>query len=64
MKDILIRALKTFIQGFLGALAITLPSTDLTDGALVKSILIGALAGGISAVMNLIINLLNKKESE
>lgn len=64
MKDILVRALKTFIQGFLGALAITLPSTDLTDGALVKSILIGALAGGISAVMNLIINLLNKKESE
>lgn len=64
MKDILIRALKTFIQGFLGALAVTLPSTDLTDGALVKSILIGALAGGISAVMNLIINLLNKKESE
>lgn len=64
MKDILVRALKTFIQGFLGALAVTLPSTDLTDGALVKSILIGALAGGISAVMNLIINLLNKKESK
>lgn len=43
MKDILIRALKNFIQGFLSALTITLPSTDLTDGALVKSILIGAL---------------------
>ena len=28
MKDILIRALKTFIQGFLGALAVTLPSSD------------------------------------
>lgn len=62
VKDILIRAIKTFIQGFLGALAITLPSTDLTDVALVKSILIGALAGGISAVMNLIINLLNKNK--
>lgn len=61
-KDICIRAIKTFIQGFLGALAITLPSTDLTDIALVKSILIGAIAGGISAVMNLIINLLNKKQ--
>ena len=58
IKDICIRAIKTFIQGFLGALAITLPSTDLTDIALVKSILIGAIAGGISAVMNLIINLL------
>mgnify|MGYP007056341787 CR=1 FL=1 len=62
IKDICIRAIKTFIQGFLGALAITLPSTDLTDIALVKSILIGAIAGGISAVMNLIINLLNKKQ--
>ena len=62
IKDICIRAIKTFIQGFLGALTITLPSTDLSDIALVKSILIGAIAGGISAVMNLIINLLNKKQ--
>lgn len=62
IKDICIRAIKTFIQGFLGALAITLPSTDLTDIALVKSILIGAIAGGISAVMNLIIKILNKKQ--
>ena len=63
MKDILIRAVKTFIQGFLGALAVTLPSTDLSDVAVIKSLLIGAFAGGISAVMNLIINYLNK-ESE
>lgn len=64
MKDILIRAFKTFIQGFLGALAITLPTTDLTNYELVKSILIGAVAGGISAVMNLIINLLKKEEKK
>lgn len=63
MKDILIRAGKTFIQGFLGALAITLPSSDFSDMSVVKSLLIGAIAGGISAVMNLVINLLNK-ESE
>ena len=63
-KDIAIRMLKTFIQGFLGALAVTLPTTDLTNVALIKSVLIGALAGGISAVMNLIINLLNKKKPE
>lgn len=62
MKDILVRALKTFIQGFLGALAVTLPTTDLTNTELIKSILIGACAGGISAVMNLIINLLKKEE--
>lgn len=63
MKDILIRAGKTFVQGFLGALAVTLPSSDFSDMSVVKSLLIGAIAGGLSAVMNLVINLLNK-ESE
>lgn len=61
MKDILVRAAKTFIQGFLGALAVTLPNSDFSNMQVVKSLLIGAVAGGISAVMNLIINMLNKK---
>lgn len=61
MKDILIRAGKTFVQGFLGALAVTLPNSDFSNMQVVKSLLIGAVAGGISAVMNLIINMLNKK---
>ncbi len=67
MKDIVIRAIKTFIQGFLGALAVTLPTTDLTNTELLKSILIGAAAGGISAVMNFIRDLIMKnmkKEGE
>lgn len=64
MKDILVRAIKTFIQGFLGALAVTLPSTDLSDGAVVKSLLIGAIAGGISAVMNLVITYLDKSKED
>lgn len=64
MKDILIRAGKTFIQGFLGALAVTLPSSDFSDMSVVKSLLIGAVAGGVSAVMNLIINLLNNKKGD
>lgn len=63
MKDVIIRAGKTFIQGFLGALAVTLPSSDFSDMSVVKSLLIGAIAGGLSAVMNLIVNLM-KKESE
>ena len=58
IKDIVIRAVKTFIQGFLGALVVSV-ETDLT---ITKSVLIGALAAGISAVTNLVINLL--KESE
>lgn len=62
MKDILIRALKTFIQGFLGALAITLPNANLSDMAVVKSLLIGALAAAISAVMNFVIQLMNKED--
>ncbi len=63
-KDIGIRALKTFIQGFLGALAVTLPASDFSDMSVLKSLLIGALASGISAVMNLIANLIKKEEDD
>ncbi len=55
LKDVLIRAFKTFIQGFLATLIVLLKETDLTDESLLKSVLIGALAGGISAVMNLVL---------
>ena len=61
-KDILIRAGKTFLQGFLGALAVTLPSSDLTDVTIIKSILIGAVAGGLSALMNFVIQILQKED--
>ena len=60
MNDILIRALKTFLQGFLGALVVTLPNSDLTNVTVLKSLLIGAVSAGISAVMNLILSLLNR----
>jgi hypothetical protein len=56
-KDILVRTIKTFIQGFLASIVV-IPQT--TDFNVWKPILIGAVAGGISAVMNLIINLLKK----
>lgn len=61
LKDILIRAFKTFIQGFLATLIILIKETDLTDENLLKSVLIGALAGGISAVMNLILKVIEKE---
>jgi hypothetical protein len=61
-KDITIRAIKTFLQGFIAAILVSLESSDLTDITVIKSILIGALAGGISAVMNLFLNLLKKEE--
>ena len=62
LKDILIRAFKTFIQGFLATLIVLLKETDLTNESLLKSVLIGALAGGISAVMNLILKSLEPPE--
>lgn len=67
MKDIFIRAVKTFFQGFLGALTVTLPATattDLTNESIIISLLIGGVAAGLSAVMNLILSLLNEKEEK
>ena len=62
MKDILIRAIKTFIQGFLSSLVVFINSNQNFDKTLLKSALIGCLAGGISAVMNYIINLLEESK--
>lgn len=50
---IFIRALKTFIQAFVAAVSVGIVST--TDVSAVRSLLIGAIAAGVSAVMNLII---------
>ena len=60
-KDIGIRAIKTFFQGFLGALAVTLPTSGYTV-EVIKPILIGAVAAGISCVMNYTVQLLDDKE--
>lgn len=61
MKDIAIRCIKTFIQGFLATLVVTLENGEVE---LTQSIVIGAIAGGISAVMNLCIKLLDKGDEE
>ena len=64
IKDIVIRAIKTFIQGFLATLIVLVKESDLSDTNILKSILIGALAGGISALMNFVLNILPKTEIE
>ena len=64
MKDILIRAFKTFIQGFLAVLVVELPNIDLSNEEFIKSIMIGAVAGGISCVMNLIIQALDDNKDK
>lgn len=62
MRNILERAFKTFIEAFIGALAITLPNADLTDKSVLYSIIIGAVATGISALLNLALNYIDKKK--
>ena len=63
-KEILERASKTFIQGFISSLTITLPTTDFTSKGVWQSVLIGAIASGISALMNYFCNLLNIDEED
>lgn len=53
MNDVLIRALKTFIQSSIAYLVASLgQGIDLFEGEVVGGLLIGALAAGISASWN------------
>ena len=60
-NDIFKRAIKTFIQGFLASLVVFINNNTKIDETMLKSALIGALAGGISALMNFLIELLKEK---
>lgn len=61
-KDIGIRCLKTFIQGVVAYLAVSISTTDFTDKEAVKGLIIGAIAGGVSAITNLTLSLLKKDD--
>ena len=61
-SDIFVRALKTFIQGFLGAFVVFMNNNTAFDKNVLKSALIGALASGFSALMNFVLELLKKEE--
>ena len=53
MKDVAIRALKTFWQASLAYLVASLgQGVDLLEGEVIGGLLIGALAAGLSAVWN------------
>lgn len=67
-KDIIIRALKTFWQAALGyiivdinALLVGISNSDITEGML-KTVAIGAVAAGCSAVWNSVLSPLFSKE--
>ena len=57
-KDIAIRCLKTFIQGVVAYLAVSISTTDFTDKEAIKGLIIGTIASGVSALMNIINSLL------
>lgn len=61
-NDILKRAVKTFMQGFLASFIVFLKDNTTFDEKMLKSAILGALAGGLSALMNFIIILLEKGE--
>lgn len=61
VKDILIRAGKTFVQAFIGSLPASVTFAQLTDKAFLISLLIGGLSAGISALMNFVLALLKKE---
>lgn len=51
-KDIAIRCLKTFIQGVVAYLAVSISTTDFTNKEAVKGLIIGTIASGVSFCMN------------
>lgn len=53
INALLVRALKTFLQAFLAALALGIVTT--TNISALKALVVGAIAAGVSAVMNLFI---------
>ena len=58
------KLIKTFIEGFIASLVVTIPTiTDIRDINLLKTVLVGAIAMGISAVLNLIQEKLNEKSN-
>lgn len=60
-NDIIERVVKTFVEGVVAYLStITLVGTDLTNTHLLKGILLGAIASGLSAVINLVQSYLKK----
>ena len=61
-KDIGIRCLKTFIQGVVAYLTVSISTTDFTDKEAIKGLIIGTIASGVSALMNIINNMLKGDE--
>ena len=58
------KILKTFFEGFLAYLIVTIPTINTaSDYNILKSVLFGAITMGISAVLNLIQEVINGKSN-
>lgn len=53
VNALIVRAFKTFVQAFVAALALGIVST--TNVSAIKALIVGAIAAGVSAVMNLFV---------
>jgi hypothetical protein len=60
VKDILVRAAKTFVQAFIATLAVA----NMTDNDSIKAAVIAAVAAGVSAVWNTLILANEARKSE
>lgn len=60
MKDILVRAAKTFVQAFIATLAVA----NMTDNDSIKAALVAGVAAGVSAVWNTLILANEARKSE
>ena len=61
-KDISIRCIKTFIQAITAYLTVSISTTDFTDKEAVRALIIGTIASGVSALMNIINSMLKGDE--
>ena len=61
-NDIFRRCVKTFFQGFLASLMLSLKNNTTLDKKVLESALLGALASGLCALMNLVLEYLGKEK--
>lgn len=51
-KEMLRRAARTFVQAFIGSLAVNLPLCDEISAGIIQSLIISAIGAGLAAIMN------------
>ena len=63
-KDLIERVGKTFLQAFLGSLIVSINGMTSVSDTMIKSAIFSAVTAGVCAVMNFIINYLDREENK